>query len=446
VRVLLDEFERPPLVALVRSLLEDSRRAVAAGYPADDAETIAGQAVSRASREWGTGPRPVINATGVILHTNLGRAPLSRAAMDAAVAVAAYSNLEFDVDSGRRGSRQQHVSSILTALTGAQAAHVVTNNAAAVLLALRGVATRREVIVSRGQAVEIGGGFRVPLIMQQSGARLVEVGTTNRTRIGDYADAITDRTGAILHVHSSNFRIVGFSETVELAELASLAHRAGILLIDDNGSGALLDTARFGLAHEPTPQESLAAGADIVTFSADKLLGGPQAGILVGRDELIAKISKLPLSRALRIDKMALASLHATLQAYLRGQAGEQLPVWQMIAMTPAELESRARAWQRRAAYHGISVELRPGESTVGGGSLPGETLPTTLLVLPPAVTAESLRSHMPSVIGRTHDRRVMLDLRTVRPEQEEVVLGALQEAMQRVDHTKNRMIDSATR
>jgi L-seryl-tRNA(Ser) seleniumtransferase len=396
--------------------------------------------VERVRQEWVPGPRAVVNATGVILHTNLGRAPLSDAALAAMQQAAGYSDLEYNLDTGARGSRQKHVERLLRALTGAPAAHVTVNNAAAVTLVLASLARRKEVVISRGQAVEIGGGFRVPVILQQSGARLVEVGTTNRTRLSDYEAALSLRTAAILHVHSSNFRIIGFTEEVLLAELAHLAHRHGLLLIDDNGSGSLLDTAAFGLAHEPTPVESLEAGADVVAFSGDKLLGGPQAGILLGRADLIERARSYPLARAVRPDKTALAALSATLVTYLRGNPVAELPLWRMIAASAASLEQRAHHWQEEAAARGLEVDLHPGESPVGGGSLPGETLPTTLLALPHSVSAEALRRGAVPVIGVTRGQRVLLDLRTVPPDQDEALLDAVCVA------ARAGVVDSCTR
>jgi L-seryl-tRNA(Ser) seleniumtransferase len=336
-----------------------------------------------------------------------------------------YSDLEIDLGSGRRDGRQRRVASMLTALTGAEAALVTGNNAGAMLLCLTALSAGREVIVSRGQEVEIGGAFRIPDILRQSGARLVEVGTTNRTRLSDYADAIGSDTAAILHVHSSNFRVLGFTASVSLAELSKLARERGIVLLDDNGSGSLLDTANFGLEHEPTPKESLDAGADVVTFSGDKLLGGPQSGIILGRSDLVERLATSPLARALRPDKLALAALAATLSTYLQGQ-GRTLPIWRMIGQSREVIRSRAQRWQERAAALGLPVELRDGESTIGGGSLPGSSLPTTLIALPAAVNAESLRTGRPAVLPITRDNRVLLDLRTVPEEDESALLRAV--------------------
>lgn len=373
--------------------------------------------------------RPVINASGVILHTNLGRAPLSREAIAAVQAAAGgYSNLEFDLAGGRRGARESHVESLIVRLTGAEAALVVNNNAGAILLALAALASRRKVVIARTQLIEIGGGFRIPDVLKESGARLVEIGTTNRVHLDDYRSAIAAEGPAlVLSAHHSNFRIVGFTAEPGREEIAALAHENGIASIEDLGSGTLLDTARYGLAHEPTVQESLAAGVDLATFSGDKLLGGPQAGILAGRADLLKRIRKHPLARALRTDKLTLAALQATLLHYLKGEAETVVPVWQMIAAPLAGLEIRARGWLEALG----TGELIAGESTVGGGSLPGEALPTLLLALTAASadrTAQRLRLTDPPVIARTQDGRILLDPRTVLPDQDERLISILKE------------------
>ena len=411
--------------------------------------------------------RPVINATGVIINTNLGRSPLSAEAIASVVAVAGgYSNLEYDLDAGERGSRQTPTRSLLRDLTGAEDALVVNNNAAATLVALAALTAGREVIVSRGELVEIGGGFRVPDVMRQSGARLVEVGTTNRTRVADYAAAITPDTAALLSVHPSNFRVIGFTEAPALADLAALAHAHGLPLLHDLGSGALAPTEAHGLAHEPTARESVAAGADVVCFSGDKLLGGPQAGIIVGRASPLAQIARHPLMRAVRIDKLTLAALEATLRQWRDGQAMHTLPIWRMIATPLADLRARAdrwadaiRVWNAEAVagdagHMRFVVEVIAGESTIGGGSLPGETLPTWLCALSlrddddapahdggsgrgatPEVgeLARKLRSVAPPatpVVARVSRERLLLDPRTVPPEQDAALLATLRVAI----------------
>ncbi len=328
---------------------------------------------------------------------------------------------------------------LLRELTGAQAALVTNNNAAAVLLALSTLAAGREVIISRGQLVEIGGGFRVPDVMRQSGCQLVEVGTTNRTRISDYAAALSERTALLLRVHPSNFVITGFTESTPLNALVELAHQHNLAVMDDLGSGCLLASEDYGLAHEPTPQESIAAGADVVCFSGDKLLGGPQAGIIVGKRETLARIAKHPLMRAVRIDKMTLAALEATLRHYQRHEAQSHIPIWRMIAASAETLARRASHWATHLQAHNIPARLQRGASTIGGGSLPGETLPTMLLALdaasvstPLADLAKRLRLHPTPIITRLHHDTLLLDPRTVLDEQDEELVSGLVEEITR--------------
>lgn len=423
-------YGRAATVDALRAALDAARAQLSAGALAEygaaaalaDAERILAAAFQPTLR-------PVINAAGVIIHTNLGRAPLSAAAQAAAqTAAAQYSTLEYDLEAGARGSRLLHAGRLLAELTGAEAGLVVNNNAAALLLLLSALAPGKEVIISRGQLVEIGGGFRVPDVMAQSGALLVEVGTTNRTRAADYERAITADTALILRAHASNFRQIGFTESAALDELSAAARRHGLLLVDDLGSGALLDTAAFGLEHEPTVQESLRAGADLVAFSGDKLLGGPQAGIVVGRAELIETLKRHPLARAVRADKLCLAALTATLDHYRKGEALAQIPVWRMIARPADDIRREARRWARR-----VGGRVVAGESTVGGGSLPGAALPTWLLALDVAnadAFAARLRAADPPVIARIADGRVLLDPRTVLPGQARDLLRALDGAL----------------
>ncbi|HEY8679286.1 MAG TPA: L-seryl-tRNA(Sec) selenium transferase [Candidatus Dormibacteraeota bacterium] len=426
-RTLIERHGRALVLFAVKTVLEEERQT---GAVHDDPERW--RRVDDAIRRLRE-PRlqPCINATGVILHTNLGRAPLADAAAAAAAAVArGYSTLEVDLGSGKRGLRHDLVSGMLSHLTGAEAAAVVNNCAAATLLMLSALARGKEVLVSRGELVEIGGAFRMPEIMRLSGARMVEVGTTNRTRVEDYAQAITTRTAAILKVHASNFQVVGFTESADLGSLAALARDRDLLLLHDLGSGALLKTSAYGLAGEPRIQDSIAAGVHLVVCSADKMLGGPQAGLLLGRAALVARTLKHPLARAVRIDKMTLAALAATLDLYLTG-AATTLPIWEMIAATPSALAGRSATWQRRLEARGVKCELKPGESTVGGGSLPGERLPTTLLALAaPGARAgrllERLRGHRPPVIARIDAGRVVLDPRTVLPDQDDEVVEAV--------------------
>jgi L-seryl-tRNA(Ser) seleniumtransferase len=419
----------------VRETLDAARQTILAGEPCLAGDALQQQVSARLAARLRPTLRPAINATGVIVHTNLGRAPISaeaRAAMDA-VALG-YSNLEYDLEAGRRGSRYVHAEEVLCQLAGAEAALVVNNNAAAVLLILMTFAQGQEVILSRSQLVEIGGGFRIPDVMRQSGASLVEVGTTNRTYIHDYEASITEATAALMRVHRSNFRLTGFVHEPTLAEMVGLAAEKGLLLFDDLGSGTLLDTAPYGLAHEPTIQESVAAGAVLVSCSGDKLLGGPQAGLILGKADLIAQLKRFPLTRALRVDKTTLAGLQATLRHYLLGEATEKVPVWRMISQDEATLKRRGRAWIRKLKGLGVDAQLVPGRSAVGGGSLPGETLPTYLVALvapSPDSVAARLRTGEPPVITRIEDNRVVLDPRTVLPEQEAALIRLVAEAVQ---------------
>jgi L-seryl-tRNA(Ser) seleniumtransferase len=426
----VSRFGRPLTLDALRLTLEEVRAAYAKGQPIPGETDLLVQA-RRHLEDW-TAPtlQAVINASGVILHTNLGRAPLSAEAMQAAQGVAmGYSTLEYDLHKGKRGSRLVHAEALLRRLTGAEAAVVVNNNAAAVMLALSALARRRAVVIARSQLVEIGGGFRVPDVMKQSGARLLEVGTTNRIHVSDYRDALEQKPALFLRAHRSNFRIVGFTGEPALDEIAGVAHAAGIPLVDDLGSGALLDTARYGLGHEPTVQESLAAGADLVCFSGDKLLGGPQAGIIIGRAALVKKLKRHPLARAFRADKLCLAALTATLLHYLKDEAEHKIPIWRMIAASLSQVQTRAEAWHQAM---GVG-EIVSGESTVGGGSLPGETLPTCLLALParsPDRLAGRLRQAQPPVIARVQDDRLVLDPRSVLPEQDAQLLDALRSVL----------------
>ena len=380
--------------------------------------------------EHGGGPVRVINATGVLVHTNLGRAPWPAAAMRAAGDAAEGTLfLELDRGTGRRGRRYREAEDHLVALTGAADALVLTNNAAALALAV-GLAGRGGVVVSRGELVEIGGGVRIPDIVRRAGARLIEVGTTNRTRVADFDEALADgRARVVLRVHPSNFRQEGFTESPDPHALADAAHAHGAILVDDLGSGALLDTAAFGLAHEPTPAERLADGADLVTFSGDKLVGGPQAGFVVGRADLVAKLRKDPLARAMRPDKAILAAVAATLALYRAGVATREVPVWRQLAAPVDELEARAEAVAARVPGAHV-VEVR---STVGGGSLPGETLPSRAVAIEaasPDRLLARLRAGSPAVVGRIEDGHALLDLRTVDPADDEALATALAAAL----------------
>ena len=422
---LIETYGRALTLDAIRAALAEARSLIRARRP-DQADRLApdrDQVLARSTallEDW-TLPRPraVINATGVIIHTNLGRAPLSRSAIDAMTAAAAgYSDLEYSLERGERGSRMDTVEDLIKRVTGAEAALVVNNNAGATLLALSALAYGKGALISRGQLVEIGGGFRVPDVMAQSGARMIEVGTTNRTHRRDYEMAlVTKEVAAIVRAHSSNFRTIGFTAEVPIAELVELANWQGVPVIDDLGSGALLDTAAFGLTHEPTVQESVQAGAHVICFSGDKLLGGPQAGIIIGQEQYLTPLRKHPLARALRIDKLDLAALAATLVHYLKGEALREIPVWRMISLPLTAIEQQARDFAAQLRSAGFSAAVIDGQSTIGGGSLPGETLPTKLVALSvsnPDEFLARLRRADPPVVARIETERVVFDLRTV--------------------------------
>ena len=416
------EVSRDPgaMLDAVRAEIDAERSRLAEGDDARTVDALAGDVVARLDAYAVAGPIPVLNATGVIVHTNLGRAPWpADVARDAAALAASYLLLELDRATGRRGARVRTAEEHLIALTGAEDALVTNNNAAALALAV-GLAGRGGVVVSRGELVEIGGGVRIPEIIRRAGARLIEVGTTNRTRASDFEAPLAEgRACAVLRVHPSNFTIAGFTETPDPVAVAELAHRHGAIVIDDLGSGALLDTAAYGLAHEPTPAERLTAGSDIVMFSGDKLVGGPQAGLVVGRADLVARMRRDPLARAMRPDKVTMAGVALTLGLYRAGRAAETIPVWRMIAATPESLRTRADVVAAALGARASVVELR---STVGGGSLPGETLSSWGV----AVAGRSairllaaLRQETPAIVGRIEDDRVLLDLRTIEPERD---------------------------
>ena len=416
------DVPRDRFVAAVRDVLATARTAGgAAAEPANVARAARQQLAERDERSM----RRVLNATGVVLQTNLGRAPLARDAILAIADAAGAVSVEYDLTAGQRGERHGHASALLRELSSAEDAVVVNNNAAAVLLALAALAARREVLVSRGELVEIGGGFRIPDVLQRSGAKLVEVGTTNRTYVKDFAAAIGERTAAILRVHASNFKVVGFTARPEDRSLAALAHERGITFIHDLGSGTFLDTSGYGLAREQTVADAVAAGADVVTFSGDKLLGGPQAGLAVGRASAIAALRTHPLMRALRPDKLTIAALVATLELYRDGRAATELPVWRMLAASPADLDRRARAIAGRLTGAGIACDVVETSSTVGGGSLPEETQPSRAIALAPAAGTPAsvgarLRRSRPPVVSRILDGRVALDLRAILAEDDE--------------------------
>ena len=434
IKQLEETYPHELLVELVRQRLERERLSIAAGNPCLSIDEIIASIRAQLRQLESPSLRPVINATGVILHTNLGRAPLSQEAAAAMDTVArGYANLELDLDSGTRGSRHTHIEQILCQLTGAEAALVVNNNASAVLLGLTALARRKEVVVSRGQAIEIGGGFRIPDVMRQSGAKLVEVGTTNCTYAADYEQVINPRTAALMRVHASNFQVTGFTYSVTLEELVTLGRQYDLPVFDDLGSGCFLDTTTFGLDPEPMVQQSVAIGSGLIFFSGDKLVGGPQAGIIVGGKQLVDKLKKHPLARAVRIDKVRLAGLAATLIHYLRGEAVKKIPVWRMLSTPLEEIDRRARMW---AEALDDLARVMEGESMIGGGSLPGSTLPTRLVAIGGGgkrkgrsiaqALAQKLRGGEFPIIGRISDDALLLDPRSVLPEEDQIVLGVL--------------------
>ncbi|HEY1420335.1 MAG TPA: L-seryl-tRNA(Sec) selenium transferase [Candidatus Dormibacteraeota bacterium] len=424
---LVEQYGRARVVAAIREQVDAERE----GEAASGSER-AGMVAERLRALVAPRLRRVINASGVILHTNLGRAPLSRAAVDALAVAAGYSNLELDLDSGRRGERAALVVELLTSLFGSDAALVVNNNAAAILLALTALCKGKEVVVSRGQLVEIGGSFRMPDVMRLSGARMVEVGTTNRTRAGDYEDALTSRTAALLRVHTSNFLVTGFTASASLAEMSEVARRHGLLLIDDLGSGAAAS-----LGDEPTVEESL-QHCDVVTFSGDKLLGGPQSGIVLGRGEAgiasVKKMARHPLARAVRIDKLTLAALEVTLRQRITGKLDE-IPVERMLRQPAQDVRRRAAMWCVKLDERGVGTRLIEGESAVGGGSMPGHPIPTFLIALdgPASRLAAALRHGEPPVIARIEKDACCLDPRTVLKGEDETLIDAVEAAFRRV-------------
>ena len=444
IKQLQQNYPHTLIVDFIRQYLQQVRLSIATSNPCPSINEIAESIYTQARTLASPTLRPVINATGVILHTNLGRAPLSQEAIAAMEAMAkGYCNLELDSDSRKRGSRNTHLEPVLCQLTGAEAALVVNNNASAVLLALTALAKKKDVIVSRGQAVEIGDGFRIPDIMRQSGAKLIEVGTTNCTYTTDYEQAINPRTAALMRIHSSNFRITGFTHFVTLDELVTLGKHYELPIFDDLGSGSFLDTTRFGLNPEPMVPQSVAIGAGLVLFSGDKLTGGPQAGIIVGRKQLIDKLKKHPLARTVRIDKIRLAGLAATLIHYLKDEAVNKIPVWRMISSPLEEIDRRARLWAQ--PFQGLA-RVVDGETMIGGGSLPGGTLPTRLVTVGEAekrkrqniaqpLSQRLYRQEIP-VIGRISDNVLLLDPRSVLPEEDDVVLQAIQRAITDLKHT----------
>jgi L-seryl-tRNA(Ser) seleniumtransferase len=428
VQAILSSYGRPLSLEAIRAVIDDVRQAVIKdGSPVPGVEDIAFLVQSTLESWLEPTLKSVINASGVILHTNLGRAPLSANTRKSITNISAgYSNLEFNLESGKRGKRSVHASHLLSLLTGAESGFIVNNNAGAVLLILSALASGKNVLVSRTQLVEIGGGFRIPDVMRQSGANLVEIGTTNRVHLYDFERALENGDVAlILIAHHSNFKLIGFHSEPTLKEIVDVAHQHNVPVVHDLGSGALIDTAQYGLAHEPTVFESMQAGCDLVCFSGDKLVGGPQAGLIIGKEDLLKPIRVHPLARALRAGKLTIAGVSATLLHYLKDEAESEIPVWQMISRPLESIRTSADQWQQ---YLGTG-EVVPGFSTVGGGSLPTEEMPTFLLTLRPEkpdAFLRTLRETHPPIIARIEDDHILLDPRTVLPDQEAPLLRNL--------------------
>lgn len=441
VQALEARHDHERIVEIVRDELTTLRHRLRQGEQPDgqlDVNAVAGRVVQRAESSARPKLRRVINATGIVLHTNLGRAPMAEEAARAAQeAAGGYLNLELNLETGKRSSRQDAVRDWICALTGAEAATAVNNNAAATVIVLRAICQGREVVISRGQLIEIGGSFRIPDIMSVSGAILHEVGTTNITRLADYEHAINASTGALLQVHSSNYRISGFTKSVSLAELVALGKKSGLPVIDDVGSGALVDFSRFGFEGEPLARESIRAGADLVLFSGDKLLGGPQAGLIAGRKELIHRIEKDPLMRAFRLDKMTLAALEATLRIYLSEErALREIPVLRMLETPLTELRLRAEHLaERLKKLPGLTVRIRDDVAFVGGGSLPDQKMKTWVVEIQASERSDDdlayrLRTGGPAVMPRLRDEHLVLDVRTIFPSQEDDLVTAIERAL----------------
>lgn len=433
----LSGVSQAAVVTAVRQVLEEHRAAMRGGLvTAVELGHLVAEVESRIRENQRPSLRRVINASGVLLHTNLGRAPLAEEAVGAVLRAAGSCNLELDLSSGVRGSRLEHVAGLLQRVTGAEAAVVVNNNAAAVLLTLSALAAGREVVVARSEQVEIGGSFRIPDVMRAAGVRLVEVGTTNRVRLSDYESALGPETALLLKVHRSNFRLVGFVSDVPVRELAELGKRAGIPVVYDLGSGCLVDLRDRGLPYEPTAPEAVRDGCDLVLFSGDKLLGGPQAGIAVGRAHLVGRLRTHPLYRAMRSDKLTLAALEATLRLYLDPEvAWRRVPILRMLTASEEELRVRAQALAQSLSSQGIAAEVVPSEAEVGGGSLPGTVLRSWSVRLRAEAVAEGdmarrLRAADPPVLSRVHDGAVLLDLRSVLPEDDRILEGAVVQAL----------------
>jgi L-seryl-tRNA(Ser) seleniumtransferase len=453
-RALVERFGREAYVKACRDVLEELRSEILSGQPSSREEKnfarerIFGRVESRLRERFSPSLQKAVNATGILMHSGLGRAVLSEAAREALDEITrGYCNLALEVETGRRGQRDSHVSRLLCELTGAEAATLANNNAAATVLILNTLARGKEVVVSRGQLVEIGGSFRMPDVMKTSGAILREVGTTNKTHLRDYAEAINETTGAILRVHHSNYRIVGFAEEPAIEDLAELGKKHNIPVIDDLGSGALVDLQEFGLQTEPLIGRSIRAGVPVACFSGDKLIGGPQSGIIVGKADVISRIKKNPLARALRCGKMTIAALEATLKLFLAPEKlKESHPLYRMLSLSLEDLEKRARRMERallKRLSHEIRVSVEDGGSQVGSGSVPVETIPTKLLSVkapakPPDEIARELRLRKPPIFTRIHKDAVLFDLRTIQPDEDRLVQEAILEIFEKSAREKS--------
>tara|TARA_Y100000590_G_scaffold396873_1_gene477943 strand:- start:12060 stop:13418 length:1359 start_codon:yes stop_codon:yes gene_type:complete len=431
IKALLDSYSHDSVVKLVQQNVENLRKDIKLGKQIISFKQLINNIEISMSQNWLIQPSPVINASGVILHTNLGRSPLSNESIEAIVnSAGAYTDLEYEPKTGKRGNRQRHVQNLIKHITGSESALVVNNNAAAALLSLTVIAKGKEVIVSKGESVEIGGNFRIPDLLNQSGAELIEVGTTNRTYLFDYEKSINENTGAILIVHPSNFKKIGFTHSPSVKELVELGHDHNIPILNDLGSGTFIDTTVFGLNSEPTVQASIKYGADLTFFSGDKLLGGPQSGIILGSQVLIDELSRHPLARALRIDKLNLTALHSTLMHYISDEHLSQIPIWSMISADLTDIKKRATSWINNTQIKGQVIK---SNSTIGGGSLPGEVLNTYVLAIEPETSTANkisaeLRSYKTPIIARIESEQVLLDARTVLPTQDNIIIQALKE------------------
>jgi L-seryl-tRNA(Ser) seleniumtransferase len=429
IQPLLKIYSHELITELIRNYLNQIRKDITEKDSEITTDEIIKFISATISERWDEWPKTILNGTGVVLHTNIGRAPLSYNAIQAGIrAASGYTNLEIDLSTGKRGSRQSKVQNLLCDLTGAESAIIVNNNATAVTLGLAAIAKGKEIIISRSESVEIGGGFRIPDVLEQSGASLKEVGTTNRTYAKDFENAISSNTGAVMSIHASNFKIIGFTATPSTKDLSEITQNHNIPLLHDVGSGCLLDSSQFGLTKEPMPQESIEDGSDVCFFSADKLLGGPQAGIILGKKQYIDKIAQHPLARAYRIDKISLAALHATLLHYIKNEALEKIPIWQMISSSEEKLKERAEKFKNRFNH---LIEIIPTTSTIGGGSLPGSQLNSVGIKIKSNNTsklADKMRNHTDSILGRIEKDMFIIDLRTITPEQDDLLANALKD------------------